>query len=303
MSAHRNKRGVVLVTAVVFTAFLATLVVAGALYIRDGLGLVAIGRDEVRSEGLIRAGVEMAGGFMIRNPAFIGDGQPYGLTLGDGRVTVFAVSEDTKIDLNKAGPVVIEGLFRALGAGEDEAKFISQQIAVWRDPRPSQPIGVQAEEFRQTRESGQTSHPFRDLTDLRYIPGISLRRVEQALPYLTVLSNNGMIYALGAPEIVLAAMPGMSLERARQIVKIRRSGPAGMDLIRPLLRNAINYVREDRGTAFSLLIETELERGYRQTAEVLIIGAEEKDIPYRIVSWNTGSAADAKLSTVKLLAR
>jgi len=300
MSAHRNRRGVVLVTAVVFSAFLATLVVAGALYIRDGLGLVAIGRDEVRSDGLIRAGVEMAGGFMINNPTFIGDGKPYDLSLGDGRVTVYAVSEDGKVDLNKADRLLIEGLFRVLGAGVAEATFISNQIVTWREPSANRPLATQAEAFRLNRgKSDQTKHPFRDPADLRNVPGISQKRVEQALPYVTVLSKGSTVYVLGASETVLAAMPGMSLERARQIIKIRRTSPSPMNLIRPLLGDAINYVREDRGTAFSLLVETELERGYRQAAEVVVVAAEEQDIPYHVVSWNSGSTAEAKLSTIR----
>jgi general secretion pathway protein K len=303
MSHNRNRRGVILVTAVVFTAFLATLVVAGALYIRDGLGLVAIGRDEVRGEGLIRSGVEMSGGFVIKNPVFAGDGQPFDFSVGDGRVIVYAVSEDGKVDLNKADRLLIEGLFRSLGAGEDEARLISDQIIAWRDATGPQSLVTQTEEFRQNRGQGPAKHPFRDPADLRNIPGISLRRVEQALPYVTVLSKGSTVYVLGASETVLNAMPGMTPERARQIVKIRHSGQSAMELIRPLLGEAVNYAREDRGTAFTLLIEAELERGYRQTAEVVIAATEEQDIPYRVVSWNSGSAAEAKLASIRLSLR
>jgi general secretion pathway protein K len=258
----------------------------------------------VQSEGLIRAGVEMAGGFITKDPRFAGDGTPYDFPLGDGRVTVYAVSEDAKIDLNKADRLLIEGLFRVLGAGGDEAATISNLIVTWRDPNASQSVGAQAEEFRYNRGvRAATKHPFHDPADLRSIPGISARRIEEALPYLTVLSKGSTVYALGASEIVLAALPGMTPERARQIVKIRHSGASAMDLIRPLLGDAINYAREDRGSAFSLLIEAELGRGYRQTAEVVIVAAEEQNIPYRVVSWNSGSSAEAKLSLVRLASR
>lgn len=300
MSARRNRRGVVLVTAVVFTAFLTTLVVAGALYIRDGLGLVAIGRDEVRSDGLIRAGVEMAGGFIINSPTFVGDGQPYDISLGDGRVTVYAVSEDGKVDLNKADRLLIEGLFRALGAGMDEATYISNQIVAWRDPGANQTLATQAEEFRQNRgDPVSTKRPFRNVADLRNVPGISQKRVEQALPYVTVLSKGNTIYVFAASETVLAALPGISAERARQIVKILHTSPSAMNLIRPLLGDAIKYVREERGTAFSLLVQSELDRGYRQTAEVVVVASEDQNVPYRVVSWNSGSAAEAKLSIMR----
>ncbi len=303
MSGHSSKRGVVLVTAVVFTAFLATLVVAGALYIRDGLGLVAIGRDEIRSEGLIRAGVELAGGLIIKNPKFIGDGQPFDFLLDDGRVIVYAVSEDAKVDLNKADRLLIEGLFHALGADSDEARAISDQILSWRDAIGGQSASNQVEEFRQNRGLGPTKHPFRDPADLRNVPGISPKRIEQVLPYVTVLSSGSTIYLFGASETVLSAIPGMSLERAREIVKLRRRGASAMELIRPLLGDAINYVREDRGTAFSLLVEAELERGYRQTAAVEIVGVDAPDTPYRVVSWNSGSSAETTLSAIRLSLR
>jgi type II secretory pathway component PulK len=303
MFGHSTKRGVVLVTAVVFTAFLATLVVTGALYIRDGLGLVAIGRDEIRGEGLIRAGVELAGGLIIKDPKFIGDGQPYDFSLDGGRVIVYAVSEDAKVDLNKADRLLIEGLFRALGADSDEARAISDQIVSWRDASGGQSASIQAEEFRQNRGLGPAKHPFRDPAELRNIPGISLKRVEQALPYVTVLSSGGTIYLPGASETVLSAIPGVSPERAREIVKLRRRGASAMESIRPLLGDAIKYIREDRGTAFSLLVEAELERGYRQTAAVEIVGVDTPDAPYRVVSWNSGSSAETTLSAIRLSLR
>jgi general secretion pathway protein K len=296
MTGHRKRRGAVLAVVVALAAFLAALVAIGALAIRDGLGLVALSRDEIQSEALIHAGVEIGAGLIAPNPRFAAAGEPLGYSLGVGRVLVSIISEDGKVDLNRADPQLLEGLFLALGAGTGNAREAAGLIAARRNRAAQQPLQTLADPARTSPGVGRPSSGFRDPTDLRMIPGLSSALVEQALPFVTVLSKSGTIYALGAPATVLAALPGMTIQRARQVVEARQQNPSDWTMIRSILGGSAGYAREDRGTAFTLNVEAELRGGYKDTAEVVIVASGEQAVPYRVVTWKPGFGAAAQLS-------
>ena len=123
--------GVILVTVLWTVALLATLAVAASLTFRGFAGVVAVERDRSKVDGLLTAGLEVAGGLVSSAGDIPLTAVETTVVLASGSVHLRLDDEGGRIDIGQAPPDLLAALFRAIGAPNPDA--IAKQIVDWRD--------------------------------------------------------------------------------------------------------------------------------------------------------------------------
>ena len=122
------------------------------------------------------------------------------------------------------------------------ADRLTQAILDWRDqdelPRLN---GGEREEYE---DAGApvlpANRPFAEITELKYVLGMTTEILEKMEPYLTTVSS-GRINVNAAPEPVLAALPGFTPATVAAVVRSRESGnmPRNLAELRALLPSSV----------------------------------------------------------------
>ena len=122
------------------------------------------------------------------------------------------------------------------------ADRLTQAIIDWRDqdelPRLN---GAEREEYEQAGAPVlPANRPFAEVSELKYVLGMTKEIFEQMEPYLTTVSS-GRINVNAAPEPVLAALPGFTPTTVAAVLRNRESGhlPRNLAELRALLPSSV----------------------------------------------------------------
>ena len=163
------------------------------------------------------------------------DGRPFTWTFGAAAdpeargvdVEIRVRDETGKIDLNIVGADILAGLFRELGADADRARSLAAHVVDFRDsdgdPRPAG--GERRAYTRAGLPYGPKNSPFESVAELAQVMGITHRMVRELRPHVTVVSGAPAVDPRVASAATLAALPGVSPDRARAYVATRREAP------------------------------------------------------------------------------
>ncbi|GAB4576084.1 MAG: hypothetical protein Tsb008_18800 [Rhodothalassiaceae bacterium] len=165
------------------------------------------------------------------------DGSPFEASLPGGTVLIRVYDVSGLIDLNAADAELLRGLFIALGTEPVEASRLAARVVDYRDTddRPL-PGGAEEAEYRAAGLPwGPRNGPFQREDELRQVVGMPASLASALDPYVTVSSGSRGIDPEMAPEMVLAAVPGLSPVDVGLILDARRRGEVASGLER--LRN------------------------------------------------------------------
>lgn len=155
---------------------------------------------------------------------WLADGSQRTLEFEDYQVQVAISDESGKIDLNQAHPLLLQGLFLAVGLDQREAESLADAIQDWRDSDDMRRVrGAESAEYLAAGLPEPANRPFERLEELRLVLGMSAELYDQVLPALTLHSRLMQVNPLVAPRLVLLALPGMSEASADQYIDNRRS--------------------------------------------------------------------------------
>jgi len=128
------------------------------------------------------------------------------------------------LDLNGATEDELQRFFDALGLDDAVANGLAQCIADWRDADDiPHPRGAERQDYlRAGRAALPRNGPFRDVTELGDVMGMTPAIMARARPYLTVHSG-GQINLNAAPRPVLLSLAGMSEEAVGVLERTRES--------------------------------------------------------------------------------
>lgn len=154
---------------------------------------------------------------------WLADGSVRRLPLDGLEVQVALSDEQGKIDLNEAGPVLLQGLLRAAGLGEDEALALSEAILDWRDEDDLRRFhGAEADDYARLGLPPPGNRPFGHPRELLRVRGVDAALYARLAPALTVLGRKAEINPLLAPPLVLQALPGLAPEDIEAFIAERR---------------------------------------------------------------------------------
>ncbi len=217
LAPRARNSGIALIAALWLTVLL-TVIASGfafsmrseALAARNALSL-AVAR--AAADGAVERTV-----FELARPrniagAWIPDGQAKRWQDGDVSITVVAIDESSKIDLNAATAPLLKGLFQQVGGVDaDSAQRIVEALADWKDADDlRRPNGAEASDYRAAgRKYGPSNAQFESVGELRRVLGMTPAIYAKVADSLTVYSRQPGINPSTASRDVLLAIPGVT---------------------------------------------------------------------------------------------
>ncbi len=173
-----------------------------------------------------QAGIEYAALKLMESDAgsrWSPDGRPYRLPFEGARVTIRAVDESGKVDLNAADAEILWRLLVAAGAEERRARAIAGAILDWRDPDDLlQPTGGAEDPQYEDAELryGAKDAPFDTVAEVQQVLGMDYALYRRSAPHLTVFTGMSRPNPAFAQPIVLQAL-GMDAAGVEDLVAQR----------------------------------------------------------------------------------
>jgi len=133
------------------------------------------------------------------------DGTPFDVSFGGTRLRASVQDELGRIDLNMASGTVLRQVLTFVGLAASDAELMSDRILDWRESTENHRLnGAKAEEYRAaglpyTPRNG----PFRSVSELRMVLGMTQELYSRLAPLLTVYSQTTWIDPSFAPVQVL----------------------------------------------------------------------------------------------------
>jgi general secretion pathway protein K len=280
-----RQRGIALI-AVLFVLTLMALFAAGLA--RDTRNELLLARNFVsaaQAEAVADAAVHRA----IAELAYAGAQAPSsaentspgsGGTVETG-VTTIIEDEGGKIDLNRGHPNHLRELLHQLGI--EEYDQLADAIADFRDADDSRRNkGAEWPDYRaQGLPYVAHNRPFRAVSELRLVLGMSEEYFRLLEPYVTVYSRRRGVDPRYAPEMVLRAIPGLDEASLDTILEQRGTGTT------PTLRGA--YVGRSNRRAFTIRAEAVMPDGSRFVRHA-VIELRGRRGGHRVHQWLRGAS-------------
>jgi general secretion pathway protein K len=278
---------IVVAAALIVSAFNAT--------VRSGVSFVSSEVELAQVEALLDAGTEIAAARLIDDDEarrWLPDGSPHVVSFAGADIAIRISDANGLVDLNKADKELLLGLLRQFAGSEAKAKRLRDRILQARKPdegdaggdaritgsKPREQVGGTE------RTAGANALPaFIDIAELRGIEGMTTELYRTLAPFVTVYSRDGRINPLAAPDVVIAAIPGL----ARADVDTLRStaaAPKESDAaLIDIAQRAGAYLTDAAGPAYLVSVEVRKSKG--SAGRVSVLAPElDQQAPYRLIA-------------------
>jgi len=273
--------GFVVVAVLWLLGMLGMLVSIYAVYVIGTAASLSVHDERLQSDALISAAVELTAGRLKTESRLKRD--QFEFSLAQANVAVSYRSEAARIDLNTAPKQLFAGLFKVLGATRAASENYADRVVGWRT---SPPDGNDAEAAAyRSAHAGYVPRgaPFPHVHELSLVLGLPSALVERALPFVTVYSGRQKINVLDAAPEVLAALPGVTLDRLNSVLAERQRRADEQRLL-SLLGPGAEFASVEDSRASRITVDVSFNTGRRLTAEVVILPFEGGDAPYAVLS-------------------
>jgi general secretion pathway protein K len=283
---ERADSGFILIVVLWLLAALATLAAIGSIYAIETAVASRVPDDRLQTEAALRAGVELTAYRFLSAPK---PQRPtrgmFETKVGPTRISVRFRSEAARIDLNAASKEVLTGLFVALGTDKPIAEGYADRVIGWRQKPNSSSDGAEAAAYKQAGLSyPPLEAPFDDALELSLVMGLPPSIIDRMLPLVTVYSGTPQVDVDNADPDVLAALPNITPEIVKDVLKARAGGVVGQDLMKRLgPAGEAATIEPNDAVRASILIETQSRR--RVHAEVVLRLTDDKPSPFEILYW------------------
>ena len=156
------------------------------------------------------------------------DGRLLTVRIGDREVTVAIRQASGLVDLNAAGPELLDAALKACDVEEGARRELVDAILDWRDKDDLSHLnGVEDDDYLAAGVAWSSRDgAFESIDELKYLPGMSQALYDRLARYVTVYSGRGGLDLESAPPALVVAVtgaePGVG-ERGERTVS-RRSG-------------------------------------------------------------------------------
>lgn len=141
------------------------------------------------------------------------------------------ISENGKVDINKAPDLIVKNLLAALGFQGDELETIADSIADWRDADKLVRLNGAEDDYYQSLPVPYKAKnaEFESIEELLMVRGMTPEILYGTATrpgladFVTVYSENGKINISVAPREVLLALPGITADFADAIIALRKA--------------------------------------------------------------------------------
>jgi general secretion pathway protein K len=296
--ATTSNDGFIVIAVLWILGALATLVSIYAVFVIESAASFASYDDHLRAEALISGALELTAYRVKTAEPPSGRGR-FEVRLGQANVEVEFLPETARVDLNAASKELFVALFTAMGAPRGQAEYYADRIIAWRTP-PRRGDDAERSAYQSAGlRYAPRGAPFPDVNELALVLGLPIALVERILPLVTVYNGRPQVHVLAAAPDLIAALPGMTRERADALLALRDTVIANRQVLMQSLGPSQRYATADNGKAWRVTVRVTFDSGRRLDAEVVIFMLEEDPEPFSILAWRDDSdesAADRSAS-------
>lgn len=258
---------------------------AGMALLATGLVRAATGEVRRSHDDVLQVEARLAidSGF-ARAIAAVRDSDPERRWLPDGtvrvveleraRIAIRVEDEAARIDLNAAGPELLQGLLVAIGGSRDQVQPVVDAILDWRDEDHERSLqGAERAEYAAAgRDFGPADGPFLATAELRSVLPVTPDLFRRIAPFVTVFTGASTVDPLWAPREVLLALPGVGeADVARIEAERRKKPPPQTQDIAQLLPDATAVIGPAQRPLLRITIDAEVDGRVRRTASIVAV--------------------------------
>lgn len=293
----RRQSGIALIVVLWALALLTALAASVTFTQRTEVQLNRSLLAQVEARQLARAGVNYAV-YMLQltdqELVWEVDGESRPFRFGEHLIRVAVFEEQGLIDLNRAGADLLAKAFAAVGLDVATAAALLDVIEDWRDEDDVHRLhGAEAPQYRTAGYSyGPVNGPFRDLSELRLVYGMSADLFLRLRDLLTVDSGRTSVKLTGSPPAVRQLLSDdltTTVDSAR---------PAGRAPLPVRVRGGFVGGIRDRGRGgLRVQIEVPLTHGGRYVTEATVVLDNRAANGFRIVKWHEVGVGPSQFTT------
>lgn len=155
---------------------------------------------------------------------WLADGSSYHLQWDDNEVWIATFNESGRIDLNAAGPELLDGLLGTAGVADSQRTALVDAILDWRDGDNFKRLnGAEYQDYMAAgRKYGPSDAAFETVDEVQLVLGMTPQIYRHIRHSLTVRNPRNGINPQYAPRQVLLALPGVDETLVDQFVDNRR---------------------------------------------------------------------------------
>lgn len=197
-----------------------------------------------------------------------GDGSLHSVNLPGAHAEIRVFSENGRIDLNHAEPVLLQSLFRQAAGNEETGDRLTAALAARNDVRPMLAVA-----------------------ELANLPGIDIPLYRRLAPAVTVHNPSGRLDWRNAGKAALSAIPGLNATQVATLMAMRGQSqytpePAMAELL--IRAGATDNAGSGGGASMvSLQITLILTGGASASAETVLQLQPAGAAAFRIVEWRS----------------
>ncbi|NID14905.1 general secretion pathway protein GspK [Luteibacter yeojuensis] len=264
-----------------------------ARYAAEAAIMRAIVVAQARRQQIMR--VQM-GDASPRDGSLPGDGRSLAFVFDRVHVAVAMLDESGKVDINSAEPRALKALFVAAGCRVDRADQLTRRILEWRGPTMGAAAvdGVSPVVASAGNPSARYT-AFAAIEELQGLPGMDDELYSRLEPAITIWSGQPAPQPDFASVLAMAAVRGIDLPSAREIVRARDSVPPGTPLTN--LPGGIALGGALPGNTMTFRANADDGHGGRATVEATVrfpfSGADRVpgEALYTVLRWRDGPAS------------
>lgn len=226
---HRQQQGMALIAVLWMVMFLSITATGITRSIRLETRTASLAWQKVQAQALGDGALQIALQALTAKPLSLNQLTQTEITYGGVTMQVEVMPLNGLVDINSAGPVLLEKTFAVAGGLPKQAAQAAAQAVI---------------EARQRRDAQGRDQRFEAEEDLLQVPGIDYDLYARLAPLLTTdIRGSGRVNPLAAPIEVLTILSGGNAGVAAQIAAGRSAGAVGLDtsaLDGSLIDNAIS---------------------------------------------------------------
>jgi general secretion pathway protein K len=228
-----------------------------------------------------------------------GDGRSLAFEFDRVHVSVGMLDETGKVDINSAEPRALKALFIAAGCTVGRADELARRVLAWRGPAMAAAAddGVPQASASATgaASASGTYTPFAAIEELQGLPGMDPELYGRLEPAITIWSGQAAPQPDFAPLLAMAAVRGLDLRTAQEVVRARDSAPPGTPLNN--LPGGIALGGALPGNTITFHADADDGHGGRATVEATVrfaFAAPDRgphEVLYTVLRWRDGPAS------------
>lgn len=289
-----GQRGIALVGVLWLTLVLSVIAAGSLQNARTETELVRNGLETAKARAAADAAVQraiLAVTALEPEAGWPRDGTPVSWSFGGTEIQITIQDEAGKIDLNQASPLLLKGLFIAVGLDNDAAVSLADAIADFRDPNDLRRLnGAEDEDYlRAGYPRGAKDAPFERVAELRRVFGMAPVVFDAVASAVTVYSGRAAFDPQSASRVALLAVPDSDPEAVEDFIE-KRAQPGRSDqrrggILQPSIGSTAFFSGAGTGRVFGIRAEAQRTGGVRFVRSAVVRKSSLAGAPFKLETW------------------